>query len=217
MTAQFAPNTDHLDTGRSDDDLVDALLRGTDARFDIAATVIYRRHSPAVLRFASMIASSREIALDATQEAFVWLTASGEQGGARKFDASRGSLAALLCGVARNHVLRLQTADARFVLADDDSALDGMLEAQDLEAMPTGFEALEQTQRSRALLDAVAQLPYEFREAIVLVELEGMSYEAAAAVIGCPIGTIRSRLSRAKARLKDGLTELFTPHTGNSA
>jgi RNA polymerase sigma-70 factor, ECF subfamily len=215
MTIQFAANGD---AARSDGELVRVLLHGADAEFDAAATLIYRRHSPAVLRFATMIASSREIAFDATQEAFIWLATVGDKGGASKFDATRGSLAALLCGVARNHVLRLQTSDARFVLPEDDAALDALVEAHNHEhdGMPVAFEQLEQSQRSAALLAAVGQLPYEFREVIVLVELEGISYEQAASVIGCPIGTIRSRLSRAKARLKTMLAELLPPQNGNS-
>ncbi len=214
MTMQFAAKGD---AAQSDHELVRALLHGADAEFDAAATLIYRRHSPAVLRFAMMIASSREIAFDATQEAFIWLTTAGEKGGANRFDATRGSLAALLCGVARNHVLRLQTADARFVLPEDDAALDGLIDAQtDDRAVPGAFEQLAEADRSRALLNAVAKLPYEFREVIVLVELEGLAYDEAAKVIGCPIGTIRSRLSRAKARLKVMLTELLTPQHGNS-
>jgi RNA polymerase sigma-70 factor, ECF subfamily len=50
---------------------------------------------------------------------------------------------------------------------------------------------------------------------IVLVEFEEFSYEEAAATIGCPIGTVRSRLNRAKARLKENLAELFSAEVGN--
>jgi RNA polymerase sigma-70 factor (ECF subfamily) len=49
--------------------------------------------------------------------------------------------------------------------------------------------------------DAVLSLPAEFREAVVLCELEEMSYEEAANACGCPIGTIRSRLHRGRALL----------------
>jgi len=48
---------------------------------------------------------------------------------------------------------------------------------------------------------AVLDLPAEFREAMVLCELEELSYEEAAKMIGCPIGTIRSRLHRGRALL----------------
>jgi RNA polymerase sigma-70 factor, ECF subfamily len=202
----------------TDDALVHQLLQSDAAAFDAAATALYRRHSAAVFRFASMIAPSREIAMDATQEAFIWLATTGEKGGAQRFDALRGSLAALMCGVARNHVLRLQSADARFVLPEDESHLSAIIEAQnedDSDALDA-FAALASDQRRRAVMDAVTALPLDFREVIVLVEFEEFSYEDAAAAIGCPIGTVRSRLSRAKTRLKVALAELFAAEIGNS-
>jgi RNA polymerase sigma-70 factor (ECF subfamily) len=54
------------------------------------------------------------------------------------------------------------------------------------------------------LRQALAELPDEFREAIVLRELEGMSYREIAAVTGVPIGTVMSRLARARERLQKG-------------
>jgi RNA polymerase sigma-70 factor (ECF subfamily) len=55
------------------------------------------------------------------------------------------------------------------------------------------------------LRQALAELPDEFREAIVLRELEGLSYREIAAVTGAPIGTVMSRLARARARLHESL------------
>jgi RNA polymerase sigma-70 factor (ECF subfamily) len=59
----------------------------------------------------------------------------------------------------------------------------------------------ERQERSRQVRAAVLELPVEFRETVVLCELEELSYEEAAQLIGCPIGTIRSRLHRARALL----------------
>src|SRR5262249_11826415 len=55
------------------------------------------------------------------------------------------------------------------------------------------------------LRQALAELPEEFREAIVLREMEGMSYREIAAVTGAPIGTVMSRLARARERLQEHL------------
>lgn len=55
---------------------------------------------------------------------------------------------------------------------------------------------------------AVGALPLEFAQAVLLVDLAELSYEEAAAVIGCPVGTVRSRLSRARRRLAGRLREL---------
>ncbi len=195
----------------TDEDLIELIKGSRRAHADAAMGEIYRRHSSAVYRFASMIASSTEIAGDAMQEAFIWLAADG----ASRFDAARGSVAALLCGVARNHVLRLQTADARFLLSEDDDHLNALIDADD--SLPDTFAALDAREREATLHDALAALPHEFREVVILVELEEFTYEEAAATIGCPIGTVRSRLNRAKARMKTHLTELFSLETGNAA
>jgi RNA polymerase sigma-70 factor, ECF subfamily len=193
----------------NDAELSARILSCERALADAALTEIYRRYASPVFRFASMIAASKEIAGDAMQEAFIWFA--GE--GAAKFDSARGSIAALLCGVARNHVLRLQASDARFVLADDD-ALASM--ADEYDSLPDGFTELDAREREAAMHEALAALPHEFREVIVLVEFEEFSYEDAAATIGCPIGTVRSRLSRAKTRLRESLAELFGVHEGNA-
>jgi RNA polymerase sigma-70 factor (ECF subfamily) len=55
---------------------------------------------------------------------------------------------------------------------------------------------------------ALRVLPPSFREAIVLADLEGLSYREVAEVLGCPIGTVMSRLSRGRAMLRHGLTRL---------
>jgi RNA polymerase sigma-70 factor, ECF subfamily len=197
----------------SDATLIEQLLGHDRACADAAMTALYRRHANAVYRFASMIASTSEIAGDAMQEAFIWLA--GE--GASKWNAERGSVAALLCGVARNHVLRLQTADARFVLPEDDDALAAIIDSRvGYDDLPDGYAELDAREREAAMHEALSQLPHEFREVIVLVEFEEFSYEEASATIGCPIGTVRSRLNRAKARLKESLAELFAPQTGNT-
>ncbi len=63
--------------------------------------------------------------------------------------------------------------------------------------------ALERTQQASDVRRAIELLPDEFREAVVLREIEGLSYKEVAAVIGVPIGTVMSRLSRARERLKE--------------
>jgi RNA polymerase sigma-70 factor (ECF subfamily) len=58
--------------------------------------------------------------------------------------------------------------------------------------------------RRQQLINALERLPLEFLEVIVLYELEGLSYKELAAVLGIPIGTVMSRLSRARRRLQEG-------------
>ena len=63
----------------------------------------------------------------------------------------------------------------------------------------------------RRVQQALAELPIEFREVVVLRELEGLSYKEISAVAGVPIGTVMSRLARARERLQLSLAELRNP------
>jgi RNA polymerase sigma-70 factor (ECF subfamily) len=63
--------------------------------------------------------------------------------------------------------------------------------------------ALAQQQQANDVRRAIESLPDEFREAVVLREIEGLSYKEVAAVLGVPMGTVMSRLSRARERLKE--------------
>jgi RNA polymerase sigma-70 factor (ECF subfamily) len=73
--------------------------------------------------------------------------------------------------------------------------------------------AIEEAE-SRLLAAALEELPEEFREAIVMRELEELSYKEIAAVTGVPIGTVMSRLARARERLRCGLRKAVTKETG---
>jgi RNA polymerase sigma-70 factor (ECF subfamily) len=76
----------------------------------------------------------------------------------------------------------------------------------------------EQRERLGQVRAAVLELPAEFRETVVLCELEELSYEEAAQLIGCPIGTIRSRLHRGRALLLAKLEMLRdVPRRANAA
>ncbi len=63
--------------------------------------------------------------------------------------------------------------------------------------------ALERSEEEQELRDALARLSFEHREVLVLKEIEGMRYEDIAELLGVPIGTIRSRLHRARLELRD--------------
>ncbi len=70
--------------------------------------------------------------------------------------------------------------------------------------------ALDRAQDRQAVRAAIEQLPTEFREAITLRELEGMSYKEIADIAGVPIGTVMSRLARARRQLQLLLTKTYT-------
>jgi RNA polymerase sigma-70 factor, ECF subfamily len=118
----------------------------------------------------------------------------------RKYDPGRGPLSAFLFGIARNRVMKhLERIPNEVSLEEsDENGWQAGFAPQDGFTPALSLEKKERLQRVRA---AVLELPPEFREAVVLCELEEMSYEEAAAKIGCPIGTIRSRLHRGRALL----------------
>jgi len=170
---------------QSDEDLLGAARGGDEAAF----TALYRRRQGAVYRFALHMSGDAAASEDVTQEVFLALL----QGGGR-FDPSRGTLLSFLYGVARNLVLRRIEKKPPEELAEEPLADDDVLD--DL----TRRETIE------AVRSAVLSLPTQYREAVVLCDLENASYEDAAAALDCPLGTVRSRLSRGRAMLAQKLS-----------
>jgi RNA polymerase sigma-70 factor (ECF subfamily) len=118
----------------------------------------------------------------------------------KKYDAERGTLGAFLYGVGRNRIMKYLERLPREVSLEEknEDGSGGGIVLQDV--FTPGMWA-EQRERREQVRAAVLELPTEFREAVVLCELEEMSYEEAAQTAGCPIGTIRSRLHRGRALL----------------
>lgn len=182
-----APGSDEYDLARA--------RSGDEAAF----ASLFRRHGPKVFRFAWLTTGSESLADDVTQETFVRLL-----DGLDGFDPARGSLTAYLCGVARH--LALRANDDRISYVDD---VDLLRETHlDVDPPPLPLDALERSRALEHLYAAVRRLPSGYREVLILVELQEMSYADAAAAAGIELGTVRSRLSRAKARLSALLHEV---------
>ena len=64
---------------------------------------------------------------------------------------------------------------------------------------------------SRKVMDALEQIDDEFRIVVVLCDMEGMDYSQIADVLGLPIGTVKSRLHRARCELREKLADLIRP------
>jgi RNA polymerase sigma-70 factor (ECF subfamily) len=118
----------------------------------------------------------------------------------KKYDPDRGSVGALLYGIARNRVMKHLERRPREVPLEEKNE-DGTGTGIVLQDNFTPAKWAEARERRRQVRAAVLELPVEFREAVVMCELEEMSYEEAAQLAGCPIGTIRSRLHRGRALL----------------
>jgi RNA polymerase sigma-70 factor, ECF subfamily len=173
----------------------DLLLRRAAKGDEEAFLLLYRRHQGGLYRFALRMTGSPWAAEEIVQDVFMTLVREP-----KKYDPARGSLGALLFGIARNRVMKHLERTPREVPLEEknEDGTGGGLVLQDSFTPAMWAEKRERMEQVRA---AVQELPVEFREAVVLCELEEMSYEEAAQTSGCPIGTIRSRLHRGRALL----------------
>lgn len=170
------------------------LLRSMLAGDEEALALLYRRRQGSVYRFALQMSGSKSIAEDVTQEVFLFLMREGHV-----FDPARGSLNAFLLGVARNHVLRRLRNDHALLPIGEDSDDDETFLPVETELRP--LDDLARAETIELVRKAVLSLPAKYREVVVLCELQDVSYAEAAEVLGCAIGTVRSRLHRARALL----------------
>ena len=173
-----------------DSELLRSMLTGDDE----ALVLLYRRRQSAIHRFAYQMSGSVALAEDVTQEVFIFLMRDG-----KVFDPTRGSLSSFLLGVARNYVLRRLRGEHLLTSLTDDLESDGADEPIANELSP--LDDLTRAESIELVRKAVLSLPERYREVVVLCELQEMSYGEAAEVLDCAIGTVRSRLHRARALL----------------
>lgn len=179
----------------TDDELLILMRNGDEAAF----VTLYRRRQAAIYRFALHMSGSGAVAEDITQEVFMALIRDG-----CGFDPERGTLSGYLYGIARKLVLR------HLERGRSDVALDGEGEnAAWPELAVTDDPLVDLTHREgiASLRRAVSALPRRYREVVVLCDLEEVDYADAASILNCPIGTVRSRLHRARALLLEKLQQ----------
>jgi RNA polymerase sigma-70 factor (ECF subfamily) len=143
-------------------------------------------HYDSVYRFARRLLGNPEEARDVTQEAFLRLA--GER---RPLPGE--AVKRWLFTVVRNLCIDLLRKQSRHRAASIESAENDL--------SPSRGEAID------AVRDAVARLDVDHREVLILREFEGMTYAEIAAVLGCPEGTVKSRIARARTLLRDLLVE----------
>jgi RNA polymerase sigma-70 factor (ECF subfamily) len=173
----------------------DVLLRRAAKGDEEAFTLLYRRHQAAIHRFSLRMTGSAWAAEEIVQDVFMILMRDP-----KKYDSQRGTVGGFLYGIARNRVMKHLERLPREVSLEqknEDGSGAGIV-LQDVVTPANWAETRERMEQVRA---AVLELPVEFREAVVLCELEELSYEEAARTAGCPVGTIRSRLHRGRALL----------------
>jgi RNA polymerase sigma-70 factor (ECF subfamily) len=185
----------------ADQALVERAQRGDGRAFDLLVLKYQQRVSALIGRY---LRDSNEV-MDVTQEAFLKAY--------RALPGFRGESAfyTWIYRIAINTVKNYMVAQGRRPPGDD-------VEAEVAEQMDVGARLREQATPERELLtDEIADnvqaaldgLPEDLRTAIVLRELEGMSYEEIATAMSCPIGTVRSRIFRAREAIDKRLRPLL--------
>lgn len=168
-------------------------MLGGDAQ---AFEALYDRRQGGIYRYALRMTGSQSIADDVTQEVFLSLMRDRSD-----YQQSRGSVKSYLYGMARHRLLRLLERERTQVSFDTG---DGDLEETSDDRFHSHHDPFGDLARDEVVelvRQAVLSLPAHFREVIVLCHLQEMNYADAAEVIKCPIGTVRSRLARAKSLL----------------
>jgi RNA polymerase sigma-70 factor (ECF subfamily) len=127
---------------------------------------------------------------DVVQETFLAVL---RQGG--RFDPAKGTVGAYLYGIARHHVIKRLERQGVTLSEPVEMAADAVA-PQD-----TPLETMARERTIDVVRQAVQSLPPAYREVVALCDLEEMDYAAVAQVIQCPIGTVRSRLHRARGLL----------------
>jgi RNA polymerase sigma-70 factor, ECF subfamily len=176
------------------DDVTDEqLVARIAARDGAAVSTLFRRRQADVYRVAMLMTGSATAAEDVTQDVFLAVMHD-----AGRFEAGRASVAAWLCGIARNHARRRLDRDRRTVQLPERPE---MTEPHAVvHTDPVGD--LSAAEEIEALRRAVLSLPVRYREVVVLCDLQDLSYTDAAAALECAVGTVRSRLHRARALLE---------------
>jgi RNA polymerase sigma-70 factor (ECF subfamily) len=184
------------------DDLPDEALMQRIARNDTAAfDALFLRHRRAVFSFALRMLGDGPAAEDLTQECFlrVWRARERYQVTA----AFRTWLFTIARRLALDELKRRETH--RVVLARDAAEHEdgcGLAESYAGVDDANPQEIVVARELARVLDRALRELPAEYREAAILRDVEGLAYDEIAVVLGCPLGTVKSRLNSARKRLQ---------------
>ena len=174
--------------------LLARMRRGDETAF----VALYRRHKDAVYRLALVYCGSTAQAADVTQETFIHFMTRTDQ-----FDPLRGTIGAWLCGVARN-IARKSLGHREDATDPEDLASDTAPHEEQIDR-ETPLDRLLRNEAAEKVRASLAALAPHYRDVLILCELSELTYAEAAQVCGIDIGTVRSRLSRARAQFAQRL------------
>jgi RNA polymerase sigma-70 factor (ECF subfamily) len=158
-------------------------------------TVLFRRHAPYIQRYVA-----RRLGADAAEDivAETFLLAFRQRD---SYDLTRPDARPWLYGIATNLIGRHRLAETRMYRALTRTGADPVMES----FTDRVDDRVSATAASRRLAAGLARLPAELRHTLLLVAWGDLSYEQTATALGIPIGTVRSRVSRARSKLRQTL------------
>lgn len=176
----------------------EALLERVRQYDERALLELYDRYQASIYRYAFAMSGDPSLAADITQDVFVMMMDRRSLFGwlFSRFDSRKGTLEGYLLGVARKLTRKFTARQRRWL------PIDLAEESDDASDLGQEMESRFMVGRMRAILSL---LPVKYREAIVLCYLQEKSYEQAAAILGCSMGTVASRLSRGRKLLLERL------------
>lgn len=178
----------------SDEELLSLMASG----YLEALAMLYRRYQDVVFRFAFQMSGNESIAEDIMQDTFLVLTRA-----AKRYRASDAQFSTYLYGIVRHLTRRRLRRDSLIWSVRNWGRLRWSAHQPSMEESLVDQATRQQTvERVRR---AVLSLPSRYREVVVLCDLHGRNYADAAAIVGCPVGTIRSRLHRGRDLLREKL------------
>jgi len=181
-----------------DADALDRLLLEAASRGDARAFEgLVRRHTPALYRLALRVTGSAPLAEDAVQDAWLsaWVSLAGFRGDA----------------AVRTWLFRVASTRAMNVVRRPPPAPVDLAAQPDLVTAPDAAAVAATEAQARAVREAVAALPGRQRDAVVLRDLEGLSYEEVARALHCSVPAVKSALHRGRGALAEALAPWRSP------
>lgn len=169
-----------------------------------AFNILVQSYQSKIINLAYGMLSNQEDAYDAAQEVFIKVYR-----GMENFE-QKSSFSTWIYRITVNvcnDILRKRTRTAPTVSIYQNSEDEDDRPIEIKDSAPTPQEHIEMTETQQLVRDALDELSEEYKAVITLYDLEGLSYDEISAVLKCPVGTIKSRLNRARKILKKNLSE----------
>lgn len=185
-----------------DGELVEQVRHGDKQAFDL----LVQKYQFKILKLVNRYVNDPSEAMDVAQESFIKAY--------RALDKFRGESAfytwlyRIAINTAKNHAV---SQSRRIIEADVEVVdMEQILTKNNVKEYSTPEKILLEVEIEDAVNEVIQHLPKELRTAITLRELEGMSYEEIAGIMACPVGTVRSRIFRAREAIERRIRPLFS-------